>query len=165
MVAKIPVPINKIPAVAGSGNPVDVPPVLGSVVVSAPGLLSALAVAVGVALAVDEALAVDVAVAVDEALAVGLATTASPVGLSSKALAPSRSSSLRSSPPGLSSKLRSPPRSSPPRSSPVGLSSWANAAGAKSSAASIIANSSITDLRIFFLSALFFRDYSSLTSR
>jgi hypothetical protein len=145
MAATIPVPINRIPAVAGSGNPVDVPPVLGSVVVSAPGLLSALAVAVGVALAVDEALAVVEAIAVDEALAVGLATTSSPVGLSSKP--------------------RSPPRSSPPRSSPVGLSSWANAAGAKTSAASIIANSSIKDLRIFFLSALSLHDCSSLTFR
>ena len=49
--------------------------------------------------------------------------------------------------------------------SPVGLSSWANAAGAKTSAASIIAITSIKDLRIFFLFAPRLHSYSRLTSR
>lgn len=143
-----------------------VPPVLGNAVaVSVAGLLVALAVAVGVELDVGVALAVDEALAVGVAVAVGLATMSSPVGLSSKPRTPSRSSLLRSPPLGLSSKPRSPPRSSPPRSSPVGLSSWANAAGAKTSAASIIAITSIKDLRIFFLFAPRLHSYSRLTSR
>jgi hypothetical protein len=142
----------------------DVPPVLGNAVaVSVAGLLVALAMAVGVEL--DVALAVDEALAVGVAVAVGLATMSSPVGLSSKPRTPSRSSLLRSPPLGLSSKPRSPPWSSPPRSSPVGLSSWANAAGAKTSAASIIAITRIKDLRIFFLFAPRLHSYSRLTSR
>jgi hypothetical protein len=79
MAATIPDPINNTPTATGSWNPNGVPPVSGNaVVVAAPGLLLALAVAACVALDVG------VALAVDEAVAVGLAATSSPVGLSSK---------------------------------------------------------------------------------
>ena len=95
----------------------------------------AVAEAEGLAVAGELALAGGVALAEDGALAVGLADASSPVGLSSKA--------------------RSPPRSSPPRSSPEGLSSWAKAAGASTIAPMATIRATIKILRIVFLSMRF----------
>jgi hypothetical protein len=72
MAAAVPEPINNTPATADSKDNIGAPPVVGNAVVSVPESSVALTVAV----------------------AVGLATTSSPVGLSSKPRTPPRSSSL-----------------------------------------------------------------------